>query len=114
MYAIFNGVDANQIRLIASCETIKQAWNILQTTNKGTSDIKRSRLLILITRFEELHMSDNESFVDFYAKLYDIVNELFALNEKIPESKLVWKVDLFLTGFNPKSQPSNRAKIWIP
>ena len=47
---------------------------------------------MLTTRFEELHMKDDETLADFYSRLCDIANESFALGERIPESKLVWKI----------------------
>ena len=40
-------------------------------------------------RFEEFHMSEDQSLANFYTKLCDIAKELFALGEKISKSKLV-------------------------
>ena len=44
---------------------------------------------MLTTKFEELHMKEYETLADFYSRLCDITNELFALGERIPDSKLV-------------------------
>ena len=52
--AIFNGVDANQFKLISTCETAKDAWEILQMTHKGTTVVRLSKLQILTTRFKNL------------------------------------------------------------
>ena len=41
--------------------------------------MKTSKLQILTTRFEELRMSEDESFDSFIAKLSDIVNSFHAL-----------------------------------
>ena len=92
LHAIFNGVDADQIKLISTCESAKDAWDILQITFEGTGDVKRSKLQMLTTRFENLRMLENETIADFYAKLCDISNESFALGEKFSESKLVRKI----------------------
>ena len=70
----------------------KEAWEILQTTYEGTSDVKISKLLMLTTRFEELHMKDDETLANFYSRLYDIAKESFSLDERISESKPVWKL----------------------
>ena len=72
---IFNGVGADQIKLITTCESTKEAWEILQITFEGNSDVKRSKLLMLTTRFEELCMKNDETLSDFYLGLYDIANE---------------------------------------
>ena len=47
--AIFNDGIISQIKLITTCESVKEAWEILQTTYEGTSDVKRSKLLMLTT-----------------------------------------------------------------
>ena len=87
--AIFNGVDAEQIKLISSCEFAKEAWDILQTTFESSGDVKHNKFLTLTTRFENLHMLEEESLFDFYTMLCVIANEPIALGEKILESVLV-------------------------
>ena len=89
--AIFNGVDANQFKLISTCETAKVAWEILQTAHKGTTTLRLSKLQLLTTRFENLRMQESETISEFNSKLCDIANEAFSLGEKISEEKLVRK-----------------------
>ena len=50
----------------------------------------------LTTSIEEIKMEEDESFVEFYAKLKDIVNSAFILEKTIPEPKIVRKVLRFL------------------
>ena len=92
LHTIFSGVDADQIKLITICETPKEALDILQTTHEGTSDVKLSKLLRLITGFENLCMHEDEFLSSFYSNLCDISNKFFSLGEKIHESMLVWKI----------------------
>ena len=61
-------------------------------TYEGTKAVKDSKLLRLTTSFEEIKMEDDESFDEFYAKLKDIVNLAFDLEETIPKPKIVRKV----------------------
>ena len=67
---IFNGVSTDQIKLITTCEC-KKVWEVLQTAYEGTSDVKRSKLLLLTNKDEELHVtctvsrSDLEAHVPF-------------------------------------------------
>ena len=66
---------------------------------------------MLTTRFEELHMSKDESLADCYAKLCDIANESFVLDEKISEFKLVWKIIRSLPHkLQPKVKASEESK----
>ena len=90
--AIFNVVDANQFKLISTCETAKEGWTIQETTYESTTTVKMSKLEILATRFENLIMIENETIVDFNTKFYDIANKAFALGEKYFKTKLVTKV----------------------
>ena len=70
---------------------------------------------MLTTRFEELHMEDDETQSDFYSRLCDIVNESFALSERIPSPNLCRKLlSLFLIGFNQRLQPLRKVRILIP
>ena len=57
-----------------------------------SSRIRNFRGLRLTTSFEEIKMEEDKSFDEFYAKLKDIVNSAFNLEETIPEPKIVKKV----------------------
>ena len=89
MNALFNAVTNEEFKKISSTETTKEAWTILQITYEGTKSIKDSKLQRLTTSFEEIKMEKDESFDEFYAKLKDIVNSAFNLEETIPEPKIV-------------------------
>ena len=47
---------------------------------------------MLTTRFEELKMSEDESFDSFYSKLNEVVIGKFNLGEKMEDSKIVRKI----------------------
>ena len=49
-------------------------------------------MLILTTRFEELKMSEDESFDSFYSKLNEMVIGKFNLGEKTEDLKVVRKI----------------------
>ena len=89
LHTSFNGCDADHIKLISSCETTKEAWEILQITFEDLSDLKRNKLLSLTARFKNLRMHNDESLSDFYTKLCDITNESFALLETILVRKIM-------------------------
>ena len=67
--AIFYGVSPDEFHKISHITIAKEAWEILETTYEGTKKVKDTKLLILTTRFEELKMSEDESFDSFYNKL---------------------------------------------
>ena len=47
---------------------------------------------MLTTQFEELKMSEDESFESFYGKLNEVVIGKFNLGEKTEDSKIVRKI----------------------
>ena len=60
--------------------------------------VKINKLQQLKTRFESIRMSNDESFVEFYAKLNDIVNSAYNLGEIYDQPKIVRKILRSLTG----------------
>ncbi|XP_022897819.1 uncharacterized protein LOC111411529 [Olea europaea var. sylvestris] len=92
LHALFMYVSSEEFRRVSMCETVKEVWDILETTHEGTKTVKNSKLQMLASRFEEIRMKDDESFDELYAKLNNIVNSSFNLGERIPESKTVRKV----------------------
>ena len=81
MNAIFNVVSMEKFKKISNVEVVHTAWNILQTVHEGTKVVKINKLQQLTTRFESNRMSNDESFDEFYAKLNDIVNSTYNLDE---------------------------------
>ena len=71
--------------------------------HEGTKAVKINKLQQLTTRFENIRMSDDECFDEFYAKLNDIVNSAYNLSEIYDQSKIVRKILRSLTEeFRPK------------
>ena len=75
---LFSAVTNEEFKKISSTENAKEAWTILLNTYEGTKAIKNSKLQRLTTA---IRMDEDESFGEFYAKLKDIVNSTFNLEE---------------------------------
>ena len=90
--AIFCGTSIDEFHRISHVKTAKEAWTILETTYKGTKKVKDTKLQMLTTRFEEVKMSDDESFDSFYRRLNEIVIAKLNLGEKIEDAKVVRKI----------------------
>ena len=90
--AFFCGVSPEEFHRISHITIAKEAWEILETTYEGTKKVKDTKLQMLTTRFEELKMSEDESFDSFYSKLNEVVVRKFNLGEKMEDSKIVRKI----------------------
>ena len=64
----------------------------METTYKGTKKVKDTKLQMLIIQFEELKISEDESFDSFYKKLNEVIVSKFNLGEKTEDSKIVRKI----------------------
>ena len=93
---IFCGVSPDEFHQISHITIAKKAWQILETTYEGTKKVRETKLQKLTTRFEELRMSEDESFDSFYNKLNEVVISKFNLGEKTEDSKVVRKIILSL------------------
>ena len=60
--AIFCGVSPDDFHRISHITIAKEVQQILETTYEGTKKVKDTQLQMLTTRFEELKMSEDESF----------------------------------------------------
>ena len=90
--AIFCGVSPDEFHRIPHITVAKEAWEILETTYEVTKKVKDTKLQMLTTRFEELKMSEDESFDSFYSKLNEMVIGKFNLGEKTEDLKVVRKI----------------------
>ena len=77
--AIFCGVSLDEFHQISHITIAKEAWQILETTYKGTKKVQDIKLQMLTTQFEKLRMSEDESFDSFYSKLNEVVIGKFNL-----------------------------------
>ena len=71
--------------------------------HEGIKAVKINKLQQLTTKFENIRMSDDESFDEFYAKLNDIVNFAYNLGEIYDQHKTVRKIlKSLIKDFKPK------------
>ena len=111
MNAIFNVVSMEEFKRISNVEVAYTAWNIFQTVHEGTKAVKINKLQRLTSKFENIRMSDDKSFDEFYAKLNNIVNSAYNLGEIYDQPKIVRKILRSLTeNFRPKVTAITESK----
>jgi hypothetical protein len=64
----------------------------LETTYKGTKLVKSAKLQMLISKFEEIKMLEEETFGEFYSKMSDLRNSMVSLGKPVSDVKLIWKI----------------------
>ena len=112
MNAIFNAVSMEEFKRISNFEVAHTAWNILQTVHEGTMAVKINKLQQLTSKFESIRMSDDKYFDEFYAKLNNIVNSAYNLDEIYDQPKIVRKIlRSLIENFRPKMTADNAWMI---
>ncbi|GJX40497.1 zf-CCHC domain-containing protein [Tanacetum coccineum] len=91
---LFQSILEDLILQIGNLKTGNEMWDAIKTRNLGADHVKEARLQTLITEFENLKLSDNDSIHAYATKLSGIASKSATLGEVVSEHKLVKK---FLT-----------------
>jgi hypothetical protein len=66
IHALCQALSPSEFTRILNCEVAKDAWQILETTYECTKLVKSAKLQMLISKFEEIKMLEEETFGEFY------------------------------------------------
>jgi hypothetical protein len=72
LHVLCQSLSPSEFAKISNSESAKEAWEILETTYEGTKLVKSVKLQMLISRFEEIKMLEDETFREFYSKMSDL------------------------------------------
>ena len=74
------------------CKSAKQIWDLLEVTHEGTNEVKRSKIDLLMSRYERFEMQSKESIEEMFTRFNDIINELNSLGRHIPIDEQARKI----------------------
>ena len=92
LIVIFSAVDLDQFKIIQGCESVKEAWDILINHFEGNTCVRRTLIVHLASRFENLRMGDDEPIDGFISKISELANGSSVLGKKYEEKNLVKKL----------------------
>ena len=93
---LYFGLGPDEYSRICECETAKQIWDALEIAHEGTSQVKQSRIELLMRKYELFEMGDKESIMEMYTRFTHITNELKSLGKAFTTEELVRKILRFL------------------
>ncbi|XP_073137561.1 uncharacterized protein [Henckelia pumila] len=82
----------NMFNLISTCVSAQDAWDKLHTHCEGSASVKKTRMRFLTSKFEKLRMDENETIMQYNARLKSLANEAYVLGDPISNERLVSKV----------------------
>jgi hypothetical protein len=89
LHTLCQALSPSEFARISNCESAKDAWQILETTYEGTKLVKFAKLQMLISKFEEIKMLEEETFREFYTKISDPRKSMVSLGKSISNVKLI-------------------------
>jgi len=95
LHALCQVLSPSEFTRISNCESAQAAWQILETTYEGTKLVKSAKLQMLISRFEEIKMLEDETFGKFYTEINDQRNSMQSLGKSVSDVKLIQKILAF-------------------
>jgi len=85
LHALCQALSPYEFAKISNCEISQEAWQILETTYEGTKLVKFAKLQMLISRFKEIKMLEDETFGEFYSKMRDLRNSMVSLGKTVSD-----------------------------
>lgn len=92
LHALCQALSPSEFARISNCEIAKDTCQILETTYEGTKLVKSATLQMLISKFEEIKMLEEETFGEFYTKISNLKNSMESLGKQISNVKLIRKI----------------------
>jgi hypothetical protein len=92
LHALCQALSPSEFTKISNCESAQEAWQILETTYEGTKLVKSAKLQMLISKFEEIKMLEEETFGEFNSKMSHLRNSMVSLGKPISDVKLIRKI----------------------
>ena len=85
------GLGPNEHNRIMGCKSARQIWDLLKVTHEGTSEVKCSKIDLLMSKYERFIMEPRESIQEMFTRFTNITNELVSLGRHIPADEQVRK-----------------------
>jgi hypothetical protein len=78
LHALCQALSLSKFARISNSESTKEAWQILETTYEGTKLVQSAKLQMLISKFEEIKMLEDETFGEF-TKMSDLRYQMVSI-----------------------------------
>ncbi|XP_028080258.1 uncharacterized protein LOC114281868 [Camellia sinensis] len=85
-------LNATKFNRICTCTTTKEIWDKLVVTHEGTTQVKESRVSLLVHNYELFKMKLDENISPMFTRFIDITNSLKFLGKTYTNTEIVRKV----------------------
>ncbi|MQL69263.1 hypothetical protein Taro_001541 [Colocasia esculenta] len=85
-------VHPKEYSSVSTCTSAKEMWDKLELIYEGTSEVRESKVSMLVSECEMFKMNNNEIISDMFARFMIIINGLNGLKKEYSESDFVRKI----------------------
>ncbi|GJR98152.1 zf-CCHC domain-containing protein [Tanacetum coccineum] len=78
---LYNALPKNEYERIFMCKTAKDIWQSLLITHQGNSHVKDNKIDLLVQKYEQFTILEEESIASGFARFNTIITSLKALDE---------------------------------
>jgi len=82
-YALLQALNDDDIARVIHCKSAHEIWTLLVVTHEGTLQVKREKIDLLHSQYENFIMHDNDSIDDMVTRFTKITNGLTSLGDPI-------------------------------
>ena len=91
-YALLQTLNDDDIGRVIYCKFTYEIWSYLVVTHEGTSQVKRAKIDLLHSQYENFAIHDNDSIDNMVTMFSKITNGLTSLDDAIDNDQKVRKV----------------------
>ena len=91
-FLLYKCVSSRIFNKISKAKTAKEAWEILVQMYGDYDKNKKAKLHTIRRKFELLPMEENETIVEYFDKIQELVNAMRACKESITDQSVVDKI----------------------
>ncbi|XP_022760867.1 uncharacterized protein LOC111307085 [Durio zibethinus] len=92
MHTLFCALGPNEYNRISLCENVKEIWDKLAITHKGTNQVKETKIGMLTHDYQLFKMKSNETVSEISNRFTNIINGLNALGKTYSNVEVVKKI----------------------
>jgi len=91
-YTLLQALNDDDIARVINCKSAYEIWTHLVVTHDGTSQVKRAKIDLLRSQYENFTMHANDTIDDMVTRFIKITNGLASLGDAINNDQKIRKV----------------------
>ena len=92
--SLVRALSASEYNKISAYRTAKEVWDRLENMHEGTTQVKKSKIILLMHEYETFAMLEHEPICHMYERYSVIINNLRRLGKTLSNEEQVERVEV--------------------